>query len=183
MLTARSDDAFAYAHALHRDQRRKGSEIPYITHLMSVSCLVIEHGGTEDQAIAAMLHDAAEDQGGVETLDAIRQRFGDAVAAIVADCTDSWDEPKPAWRTRKTAYLAALPAKPATSLLVSAADKTHNAEAILADYRALGDGLWPRFTGGAEGTRWYYAGLVTALRTALPGPLTERLARAVAAFS
>lgn len=104
------------------------------------------------------------------------------MAAIVADCTDSWSEPRPPWRERKQAYLAALPAKPARSLLVGLADKTHNAEAILADYRRLGDALWPRFAGGAEGTRWYYASLAEAFARAQPGSLAERLARAVAEF-
>ncbi len=131
MLTGRFDDAFHYAHRLHRSQMRKGTPIPYISHLMTVAALVIEHGGNEDQAIAALLHDAAEDQGGAETLDDIRKRFGDAVAEIVADCTDAWTDPKPDWRPRKEAYLAKLPAKPTPSLLVSLADKTHNAEAIL----------------------------------------------------
>ena len=145
--------------------------------------LVIEHGGNEDQAIAALLHDAAEDQGGAETLDDIRKRFGDAVAEIVADCTDAWTEPKPDWRPRKEAYLAKLPAKPTPSLLVSLADKTHNAEAILFDYRVLGDPLWQRFNGGAEGTRWYYSALADVFSQALPGRLSDRLLRAVAAFS
>lgn len=182
ILTSRYDDAFHYAHTLHRDQTRKGTAIPYISHLMTVSALVVEHGGNEDQAIAALLHDAAEDQGGAETLDEIRRRYGDAVADIVADCTDAWTEPKPDWRPRKEAYLAKLPAKPVQSLLVSVADKTHNAEAILFDYRTLGDPLWERFNGGAEGTRWYYSALAGVFSQALPGPLTNRLALAVRGF-
>ena len=122
---------------------------------MSVAALVLEHGGNEDQAIAALLHDAPEDQGGKQTLTEVQRMFGDDVASIVSDCTDAWPEPKPAWRPRKQAYLAMLPSKPAASLLVSLADKTHNAEAILFDYRFLGDRLWDRFNGGREGTRWY----------------------------
>jgi (p)ppGpp synthase/HD superfamily hydrolase len=150
---------------------------------MTVAALVIEHGGNEDQAIAALLHDAAEDQGGTETLDDIRKRYGDAVAEIVADCTDAWTEPKPDWRPRKEAYLAKLPAKPARSLLVSLADKTHNAEAILFDYRVLGESLWQRFNGGAQGTRWYYGTLADLFSKKMPGRLSDRLLRAVAAFS
>lgn len=183
MLTARYDEAFRYAHDLHRAQTRKGTSIPYISHLMMVSALVVEHGGSEDQAIGALLHDAAEDQGGAETLKDIRIRFGDAVAEIVSDCTDSWIEPKPEWRPRKEAYLTKLPAKPPQSLLVSLADKTHNAEAILFDYRVMGDPLWGRFNGGAEGTRWYYRSLAEVFSQALPGRLSDRLSRAVAAFA
>ena len=183
MLTKRYDDAFRYAHDLHRDQTRKGTSIPYISHLMTVSALVIEHGGNEDQAIGALLHDAAEDQGGQETLDEVRRLFGDAVADIVYDCTDAWTEPKPPWRARKEAYLAKLPTKALRSLLVSLADKTHNAEAILFDYRALGDPLWQRFNGGVDGTRWYYVALADVFQNALPGPLSDRLTRAVRGFA
>jgi (p)ppGpp synthase/HD superfamily hydrolase len=183
MLTDRFDDAFHYAHRLHRTQARKGTSIPYVSHLMAVAALVIEHGGNEDQAIAALLHDAAEDQGGAETLEDIRERFGDSVAEIVSDCTDAWTEPKPDWRPRKEAYLAKLPTKPSQSLLVSLADKTHNAEAILYDYRVLGDALWQRFNGGAEGTRWYYGALAKVFSQTTPGRLSDRFSRAVAAFS
>ena len=112
----------------------------------------------------------------------IRAKFGDAVADIVADCTDSWIEPRPAWRPRKEACLKALPGKPRYSLLVSLADKTHNAEAILLDYLALGDSLWDRFNGGAEGTRWYYDALAACFANVLPGPLSDRLSRAIEAF-
>ncbi len=193
MLTERFDEAFRFAHSLHRDQTRKGTPIPYISHLMTVAALVVEHGGNEDQAIAGLLHDAAEDQGGKRTLDEIRTTFGDAVAAIVSDCTDAWDEQKPPlrsrkearleWRARKEAYLKVLPGKPTQSLLVSLADKTHNAEAILFDYRVLGDPLWDRFNGGADGTRWYYNALADVFSDAMPGRLSDRLSRAVAAFS
>jgi (p)ppGpp synthase/HD superfamily hydrolase len=182
MLTDRFADAFTFAHALHRAQRRKGSDIPYVAHLMSVSALVIEHGGDEDQAIAGLLHDAAEDCGGAPTLAEIERRFGAGVAAIVADCTDSWVEPKPDWRPRKEAYLATLAGKPDRSLLVSLSDKVHNAESIGADFAALGEALWPRFTGGSDGTRWYYRALSDVFARRAPGPLAGRLARAVAGF-
>lgn len=183
MLTDRFDEALHFAHRLHRDQMRKGTSIPHISHLMIVAALVIEHGGNEDQAIGALLHDAAEDQGGAETLEEIRKRFGDAVAEIVSDCTDAWTEPKPDWRVRNEAYLSKLPAKPPQSLLVSLADKTHNAEAILFDYRVLGDPLWQRFNGGADGTRWYYNALADVFSRKMPGRLSNRLSRAVAGFS
>ncbi len=193
MLTERFDEAFRFAHRLHRDQTRKGTSIPYISHLMTVAALVIEHDGNEDQAIAGLLHDAVEDQGGKKTLDEIRTTFGDAVAAIVSDCTDAWDKQKSPlrsrkearleWRARKEAYLKVLPGKPTQSLLVSLADKTHNAEAILFDYRILGDRLWGRFNGGADGTRWYYKALGHVFFDAMPGPLSNRLSRAAEAFS
>jgi (p)ppGpp synthase/HD superfamily hydrolase len=182
-LSERFDDALGYASRLHRTQTRKGSGIPYVSHLLAVCSLVIEHGGSEDQAIAALLHDAAEDQGGEATLNEIRARFGAAVADIVADCTDSWTEPKPTWRPRKEAYLAALPSKPAASLLVSLADKTHNASTILADHRVLGDELWDRFTGRRDGTIWYYRSISVVLDKVMPGALAEQLSRTVGQFA
>lgn len=182
-LTNRFDEAFRFAHELHRAQTRKGTSIPYISHLMTVSALVVEHGGDEDQAIAGLLHDAAEDQGGEATLQEIERRFGGDVAGIVADCTDAWTEPKPPWRARKETYLEKLPHKQARSLLVSLADKTHNAEAILLDYRTLGDDLWSRFNGGADGTRWYYQELAGIFVRHMPGPLADRFSQAVGAFS
>ena len=182
-LTDRFDDALVYASRLHREQTRKGSDIPYVAHLLAVCSLVIEHGGSEDQAIAALLHDAAEDQGGEPRLNEIRARYGAAVADIVADCTDAWTEPKPPWRPRKEAYLAALPSKPPASLLVSLADKTHNASAILGDYRELGDELWDRFNGGREGTIWYYRSLSEVFDKVMPGALAGQLSRTVLQFA
>jgi (p)ppGpp synthase/HD superfamily hydrolase len=179
-LAERFDDALAYASRLHRAQRRKGSEIPYVSHLLAVAAIALENGADEDQAIAALLHDAVEDQGGLPQLETIRSRFGDGVAAIVADCTDAHEEPKPAWRPRKEAYIASLAHKPARSLAVSLADKTHNASAINADLRTVGEAVWNRFTGGKEGTLWYYSALADAFRTHAPGIAAERFAREVA---
>ena len=151
----------------------------YIAHLLSVSSRVIVAGGSEIQAIAGLLHDAAEDQGGKARLDDIQLRFGPPVAQIVADCTDSWVEPKPEWRPRKEAYLASLPTKPSESLLVSLADKVDNAEAILRDYRTIGDDLWSRFTGGRQGTIWYYRSLSDNFAKAFPCALTDELCQTV----
>ena len=178
-LTDRFDNALAYASRLHRAQTRKGGGIPYVSHLLAVAAIALENGVDEDQAIAALLHDAVEDQGGLAQLEAIRGRFGDDVAAIVADCTDSHEEPKPAWHPRKEAYIASLAHKPARSLAVSLADKTHNASAINADLRAVGEAVWKRFTGGKGGTLWYYRALVTAFRAYAPGIAAERFAREV----
>ncbi|MGJ4916216.1 HD domain-containing protein [Bradyrhizobium sp. HKCCYLRH2060] len=133
--------------------------MPYIAHLLSVSSRVLSAGGSEVQAIAGLLHDAAEDQGGQATLDEIRRLFGDGVAEIVADCTDSWAEQKPEWRPRKEAYLTQLPYKPASSLLVSLADKVDNAEAIARDLDEVGEMGWQRCTGKKDGTIWYYRSL------------------------
>jgi (p)ppGpp synthase/HD superfamily hydrolase len=174
-LSDRFDDALAFASRLHRLQLRKGSQVPYIGHLLAVCSLVIEHGGTEDQAIAALLHDAVEDQGGQRTLAEIKSRYGEVVAEIVSDCTDAWTDPKPPWRARKEAFLAALPTKPARSLLVSLADKVHNADAVVRDYQLLGEALWNRFNGGRDGTIWNYRSLSAAFSKALPCPLSDRL--------
>ncbi len=182
MLTPRFDKALAFASDLHRQQVRKGSNAPYVSHLLAVCSLVIENGGSEDQAIGALLHDAAEDQGGAAALEAIRERFGAAVAEIVKDCTDSWEEPKPAWRQRKEAYLASLDTKPSTSLLVSLADKVHNARSILFDVRAHGGDVWTRFTGGHDGSLWYYGELSRFFLRAMRGPLADELSRTVIAI-
>ncbi|MFQ3581089.1 MAG: HD domain-containing protein [Chloracidobacterium sp.] len=179
MLSERYDEALLFAHHLHRQQKRKGGTTPYIAHLLSVSALVLEHGGTEDQAIAALLHDAVEDQGGDATRQEIRRRFGAQVAAIVDDCTDSDQIPKPPWRARKEAYLAHLRTRPATSRLVSLADKVHNARAILADYRVVGEALWSRFEGRRDGTLWYYRTLVEVFAGSQPAALVNELERTV----
>lgn len=162
-LGSRFDDALKYAVTLHRDQERKGSGVPYAAHLLGAAASVLHFGGDEDQAIAALLHDAAEDQGGRATLDRIRSAFGDRVARIVEGCTDTFEDPKPAWRPRKEAYLAQLPGKPAETLLVVACDKLDNARAIVADLRSDGSTVWSRFTGGRDGSLWYYRAVADAL--------------------
>jgi (p)ppGpp synthase/HD superfamily hydrolase len=135
--------ALTYAFEAHRTQIRKGTGTPYIAHLLGVAALVIEDGGDEEQAVAALLHDAVEDQGGRARLEDIRANFGLAVAAIVEACSDSdVVGPKPPWRERKEKYLEHLETAPPAVLRVSAADKLYNARAIVADYRALGEGLW-----------------------------------------
>ena len=164
ILTQRFHDALGYAMELHATQVRKGTTIPYLAHLLAVASLVIEHGSTEDEAIAALLHDAIEDQGGAPTREAIRRRFGDTVVTIVDGCTDAEVVPKPPWQQRKEAYIAHLQHAPPAVHLVSIADKLHNARAILTDYRMLGDTLWARFNGGREGTLWYYQALLQVFR-------------------
>jgi len=173
------EEALLYVAWLHRDQERKGTDTPYITHLLAVAAIVGENGGTEDEVVAALLHDAPEDQGGEERLEDIRSRFGDEAAKIVAGCTDTYEEPKPAWRPRKEDYVARMASAPASVRLVSSADKLHNARSILADLRAVGDDLWDRFTGGKEGTLWYYRALVETYKAAGANSLVEELERVV----
>ncbi|TPG13204.1 HD domain-containing protein [Sphingomonas oligophenolica] len=179
MLTDRFDDALSYASRLHREQRRKGTDIPYVAHLLGVASIALENGADEDQAIAALLHDAVEDQGGEPQLQAIRERFGERVAEMVDHCTDAVVDPKPAWRPRKEAYIASLAHKPEASLRVSLADKTHNAGAIVADLAVHGEALWDRFTGGRDGSLWYYEELAKAFTDRIPGPPTDRFAALV----
>jgi (p)ppGpp synthase/HD superfamily hydrolase len=160
-LTHRFDDAMAYAAEKHRDQTRKGSGIPYLGHLLSVAGYVIEADGTETEAIAALLHDTAEDQGGEQTLAEIRQKFGDEVARIVEECSDTVVTPKPPWRERKESYINHLSEASDGALLVSVADKLHNALAILRDFRAHGDELWQRFNvTDPQQHLWYYRSLL-----------------------
>lgn len=181
--SARFDRALALAHELHRDQLRKGTDVPYIVHLMSVASLVAEYGGSEDQVIAGLLHDAVEDQGGTPTAERIRAEFGEGVHRIVMGCTDSvTDDPKvkAPWRERKEKYLAHVVGAPADMRLVSAADKVHNARTILADVRRGGLEVFTRFKGGREGTLWYYRGLVTNLRKGWSHEIVDELERVVA---
>ena len=152
--------AFLFAAEKHKGQMRKASTIPYIAHLMGVASLVLEAGGDEDLAIAALLHDVVEDCGGVPMLKEVRRRFGKRVAAIVDGCTDADTEPKPPWRERKEQYLRHLKTADADTRLVSAADKLNNVRSILSDYRAVGESVWSRFKGGREGTLWYYRTLL-----------------------
>jgi (p)ppGpp synthase/HD superfamily hydrolase len=178
--TEKFEEALTYVARIHRDQTRKGTNIPYVTHLLAVAAIVGENGGTEDEVVAALLHDAPEDQGGEARLEDIRERFGDEVASIVAGNTDTFEDPQPPWRERKEVYVARIGDEPESVRLVSAADKLHNARSVLADLRSVGDTLWQRFNGGKEGTLWYYRALVEALENAGSNPIVEELDRVVA---
>lgn len=188
-ISSRYEDALTFACSLHRTQFRKGTAIPYISHLLSVSALVFEFGGGEDEAIAGLLHDAIEDAGGTATGERIRARFGDAVADIVVACTDASEDPKPPWRARKEAYVGHIAHAPSAARLVSACDKLHNARCIVQDLRTQGAFLFDRFSGGREGVLWYYRALVEAFRgptpastlgAVPPSPLVLELDRTVA---
>jgi (p)ppGpp synthase/HD superfamily hydrolase len=185
-LTDRFDRALLYATHVHGGQMRKGTSIPYIAHLMAVAATVLEYGGDEDMAIAALLHDAVEDQGGEPRLADIRNRFGARVADIVRACSDSVanasaGEPKEDWHLRKTRYVAHLASADEATLLVSLADKIHNARSILRDLRKpeVGAAVWGRFKASKQDTLGHYRELAQAFRRRLPGQLTEELSEIV----
>jgi len=163
-LTEAFHKAFKYAFQLHRTQFRKGSQKPYIAHLMAVSSLVLENGGDETEAIAALLHDAVEDQGGLETLNEIRKNFGEDVASIVEACSDTLLSPKPPWRERKERYIQKLETATDSVLRVSQADKLHNLRSMYVDYQQKGQELWSYFRGRKDGSLWYYQSLVKVFR-------------------
>ena len=175
-------DALAYASTLHAGQVRKATSIPYISHLLSVAGIAIEHGADEDEAIAALLHDAPEDCGGLPVLEEIRARFGERVAGIVAACSDTFETPKPSWVERKVRYIAHVRAASPSVRLVSMSDKLHNARAILADYRQVGDAVFARFKRGeSHSVMWYYRRLSDEFDAAdAASPLAQELGRVVA---
>ncbi len=156
VLTERFQKAFDFSLKLHGSQLRKDSNVPYMSHLLAASALVLENGGGEDEAIAALLHDAVEDQGGKDTLKKIEEQFGLIVSQIVIHCSDTLQTPKPPWKEIKQAYLSKLNQMPVSSRLVSLADKVHNARSILLDYHLNGDDLWERFRAGKYEVLWYY---------------------------
>ena len=172
MPTDRFEQAVLYAIQLHRSQVRKATTIPYVTHLFAVTSLVLEDGGTEDEAIAALLHDGPEDQGGAAVLEQIRDRFGVVVAEIVEGLSDAMPAPgetKAPWRVRKEAYLEHLDSASEAVLRVSLADKLHNARSILDDQRTDGEAVWSRFNAGREEQAWYYRALLAIFERGLPG--------------
>ncbi|HXZ13282.1 MAG TPA: HD domain-containing protein [Candidatus Sulfotelmatobacter sp.] len=178
VLTQRFNRALVCAARLHAGQFRKGSTRPYIAHLLGVTSIVLNHGGDEDEAIAALLHDGPEDQGGLQTLRDIRKKFGARVARIVDACTDTYEDPKPPWLERKKNYLRHLRHADASVRLVSAADKLYNVREILLDYRSQHDAVFTRFRGGKEGTIWYYREVARILRRKGPRALVRELERA-----
>jgi (p)ppGpp synthase/HD superfamily hydrolase len=178
-LGPRFQRAFRFAAEKHAGQTRKASSIPYLAHLMGVASLVLEFGGDEDLAIAALLHDVVEDCGGAPMLKDVRRKFGSRVAKIVYGCTDSDKEPKPPWRERKETYIEHLKSADADTRLVSAADKLNNVRSILSDYREVGESIWDRFNGGRDGTLWYYRALLEEFLRGKPSRLIRELELAV----
>ena len=178
-LSRQFEKALIYATRIHGGQLRKKTRIPYIGHILGVTAIALEYGANETEAIAALLHDAVEDCGGAKRLGDIERKFGEKVARIVEGCTDTDQIPKPPWRERKEAYIAHLKHASASTRLVSAADKLHNARAILHNLRQEGDKLWSRFNGGKEGALWYYRSLVSAFLEHGRAELIEELDRVV----
>lgn len=179
-LSGRFDEALAYAAKTHRHQFRKGTTIPYLSHLLTVCGLVLDDGGDEDEAIAALLHDAPEDQGGRQTLAEIRRRFGDRVAATVEGCSDTFENPKPDWRVRKEQYLDHLRTETDQGTLrVSLADKLANARALLRDQLEQGNPHWERFNAPRDAQCWYYTNLADVFRQRFDGPMARELTTTV----
>lgn len=181
-LSDRFEKAITYATRHHNSQERKGTDIPYISHLLAVAGIAMEYGADEDEAIAALLHDTIEDAGGKDAAlvrEEILELFGGRVLEIVEGCTDTDVSPKPPWRNRKEAHIAHLRGASPSIRLVSSADKLQNAQSILKDYRKIGEDLWGRFTGGREGTLWYYRSLAAVFREEPRSPIAAELQRVV----
>ena len=181
LYSERLIEAMGVAARLHVTQRRKGSGIPYLSHLLGTCAIALDYGAGEDEAIAALLHDAIEDVQPTEDARAAVAAFGPEVLRIVEGCTDADMHPKPPWRERKEAYIAHVAERDAAILLVSAADKLHNSRSIVSDLRRFGPGTWDRFNGGRDGSLWYYRAIVDAFRAnpAHPRQLVDELDRAV----
>ncbi len=181
-LSERFQQALSYAAQLHASQLRKGSQTPYVAHLLITAGIVLEYGGSEEEAIAALLHDALEDQPkNGQTREEIEILFGNPVLAIVEACSDTQVHPKPPWRARKEAFIDSIRTASPSACLVIAADKLHNTRSLARQYRGLGEELWRNFRGGRDGSLWFSRAMYTALelRSCLPPALLEELASAV----
>ncbi len=178
-LTDRFSSAVTLAVHLHRGQERKLSGTPFAAHLLRVAGTVLEHGADEDTAIAAVLHDAVEDQGGPKERETIRSQFGERVASIVDECSDTDQTPKPPWRGRKEKYLAHLASASPSARMISAADKLDNIRSLIVSYRQSGEAVWEHFRGGREGTLWYFRSVRDIVQRAEPKSLVDELARAL----
>ncbi|QUS61633.1 bifunctional (p)ppGpp synthetase/guanosine-3',5'-bis(diphosphate) 3'-pyrophosphohydrolase [Synechocystis sp. PCC 7339] len=174
-LTDRFSDALVLANQLHAEQYRKGSRVPYVSHLLGVTALVLEMGGNEDEAIAALLHDAVEDQGGMETLTMIEHQFGQTVAALIRACSDSTTVPKPPWEQRKQEHLAKMRQVSLAVLKISLADTLHNARTIAIDLRRHGDEIWQEFNRGKSGILWYYQSIWSIYQDRNPNAWSNEL--------
>lgn len=181
-LTTRFGYAIAYAFHLHAGQRRKGGDVPYFAHLLAVAATVLDHGGSEDAAIAAVLHDAVEDQGGAATLAEIQRRYGKPVSSMVDVLSDTMVDPKPAWHARKVAYIGRIAVADAATKLVCAADKLHNLRCTVADVRRTGPSAMLKFSAPPADTVAYYDACIAAVRRDVPKPLVDELDWTLAAL-
>ncbi|MDB9314613.1 HD domain-containing protein [Spirulina sp. CS-785/01] len=175
-FTSQFEDALVFATRLHQNQTRKGNKTPYIGHLLSVAGLVIEDGGSEAETIAALLHDAIEDQGGEATRQEILHRFGEEVTRIVDYCTESTETPKPPWKERKLRYIEQIKQGDVAVCRVSLADKLHNARSLFQQYQQQGDTVWTFFRGGKADTLWFYHQLLPLYQQRLESPMCQDLA-------
>jgi (p)ppGpp synthase/HD superfamily hydrolase len=179
ILTPQFEAALTFAYRLHAQQLRKDNQTPYIAHLLSVTALVLEHQGTEAEAIAALLHDAIEDQGGIPTREKIRSQFGDEISAIIEGCTDSDTQPKPPWYERKQRYLHQIKTAAPSVRLVALADKLHNARSLLQLLRHQGSSAWDNFGGKKAGTLWFYQAFLDLYQTSSPNPMLHEFQQIV----
>jgi len=180
-LSGKFDEAMVYCNAVHAAQTRKKTGMPRIAHLLVVAGTVLEHGGSEEEAIAALLHDAVEDAGGSERLADIGRRFGDVVAGIVEGCSEKTGEKERPWRERKAAFVQQLASASSSVRLIAMADKLHNGRALLRKLREEGELAWAPYTGKKEGTIWYYRTFLEAMRGKEPSALIEELDEVVQA--
>lgn len=178
-LGKRFEQALLFALRIHAGQLRKGSRAPYYSHLLGVASLVLEDGGSETEAIAALLHDAAEDGAGQQTLDEIRVQFGDVIAEIVLDCSDTLENPKPPWKARKQAHIDHLQTCRPESVNIKLADNVHNASNLLRSLHESGPEVWVDFKGGKEGTLWYYKQMHRVFCQTRNGFLVDEFARLI----
>lgn len=181
-LGPKFDEALMFARRIHDGQGRKGSQTPYFAHILGVTALVLGDGGNETEAIAALLHDAAEDGAGEETLDQIRAQFGDEIAEIVLECSDTLESPKPPWQDRKQAHIDGLKAGRPESIRVKLADKVHNARTLLHTLNDHGESVWKGFKGGRDGTLWYFKEMHAVFSQTRSGYLLDEFARLIAAI-
>jgi (p)ppGpp synthase/HD superfamily hydrolase len=183
-VSSRFKDALTFAFDVHREQNKKGGSIPYISHLLEVAALVLSYGGSEDEAIGALLHDAVEDHPDVASFKLIGERYGERVGEIVQSCSDASSIPKPPWTERKEKYIAHIAHADESALMVAAADKLANARAVIKDHHLVGESVWKRFNAPKPEQLWYYRTVTEALgERAKEGrvrELVEELKRAVA---
>lgn len=178
-LTEKFETALIYATRLHANQYRKVSNTPYISHLLSVAALVLEAGGTEEEAIAGLLHDSIEDQGGKQTREEIRQLFGEQIVTIIDGCTECDTHPKPPWQERKNKYLENIRQASPSIQKVSLADKLHNARSLLSDWQQHGDIIWQQFKAGKTSTLWFYQQLLQVYQANGSSAMVEEFAHIV----